>query len=536
MDAKTTIAIYDQDAPAFAERHAKQTPTRLYQLVQTFFKRGAVTLDVGSGIGRDTAWLKTNGYPTTGLEPAKGMREIAKQNYPHLEFNDESLPDLKTIASDSAVNVFVCAVLMHVASGDLINTVANLLRITKPQGRLIVSFRHGKDEKDGRLFEKYHPEQIAQLFESLGGKVLFIEQDDIWFNLVIEKSSFLKKDGLGQVQSIINMDKKTASYKFALLRALCEISKYEPHIVSWSKNGDYVQVPMRRIAARWLAYYLPLVRENIKQTSNERMAFEEQLNQINFNVTDMALIKNQIDLTDNEDLEKTLKIIAETIKKGPIQYAGGGKYSIFNFIPKSKLTEPELIEAGMGMLTLPPALWGDIALYAHWIEDSLSIQWAQFTENLNDDRRFAYYLDLITKSTQKANRDTNIIRTLFEPGKKLECVWTGKNTANYEVDHVIPWAIWRNNDVWNLLPADEKENGDKRHRLPAPALIYDRFDTIANYWSLYLEHYSELFTKQIEIGLGLKAGQELTHKGRDAMMNTVIRLQQMTGVEFWEPK
>jgi 2-polyprenyl-3-methyl-5-hydroxy-6-metoxy-1,4-benzoquinol methylase len=185
MDSKT-IETYNKEAQAISERHKAAKPERLYTLAQTFFKKGATTIDLGCGMGRDTNWLNQNGYPTVGYDASIGMLQEAKKYYPNLEFKTATLPDL-IIPEATFENLFCCAVLMHVPRSDLLSAVENILNAVKPKGHIVLSYRSGAGENDGRLFETYHPEQIAQLFESLGSKVILTETEGTWHNLVIEK-------------------------------------------------------------------------------------------------------------------------------------------------------------------------------------------------------------------------------------------------------------------------------------------------------------------------------------------------------------
>ena len=66
---------------------SSQPPTDLHDLVRRFFKRGR-TADVGSGSGREVAWLAVNGFDVIGYEPSRGLREEAQRRYPALSFAD----------------------------------------------------------------------------------------------------------------------------------------------------------------------------------------------------------------------------------------------------------------------------------------------------------------------------------------------------------------------------------------------------------------------------------------------------------------
>ena len=45
-------------------------------------------------------------------------------------------------------------------------------------------------------------------------------------------------------------------------------------------------------------------------------------------------------------------------------------------------------------------------------------------------------------------------KQLRDGGFALTCVWSASRiTSSPHIDHCFPWARWRNNDLWNLLPA-----------------------------------------------------------------------------------
>ena len=62
---KTTLDVYDSAAPAFVQRWlAEEEPADVYALFRQFFRPG-LTADIGSGSGRDAAWLTANGETTS---------------------------------------------------------------------------------------------------------------------------------------------------------------------------------------------------------------------------------------------------------------------------------------------------------------------------------------------------------------------------------------------------------------------------------------------------------------------------------------
>ncbi len=53
---KQTIDTVNQEAESIARHHATLTPQRIYALIDRYFIKSGITLDVGCGIGRDTHW------------------------------------------------------------------------------------------------------------------------------------------------------------------------------------------------------------------------------------------------------------------------------------------------------------------------------------------------------------------------------------------------------------------------------------------------------------------------------------------------
>ena len=88
----------------------------------------------------------------------------------------------------------------------------------------------------------------------------------------------------------------------------------------------------------------------------------------------------------------------------------------------------------------------------------------------------------------------------------LECVWTGVSLMdNFEVDHVIPFDLWHNNDSWNLLPASKTANGKKSNKLPSSELLKRRKDSIVSYWEMLKNLEDVKFNKEAETLLILPA-------------------------------
>ena len=116
-------------------------------------------LDVGSGSGRDAAWLTEMGHEIVAVEPADKLRKKAEQLHPHpsIQWINDSLP---TLAEVYKLNlrfdlILVSAVWMHIAPGHRERSFRKLVNLLKPGGALILTLRHGPSP-DERISENLY--------------------------------------------------------------------------------------------------------------------------------------------------------------------------------------------------------------------------------------------------------------------------------------------------------------------------------------------------------------------------------------------
>jgi len=66
---------------------------------------------------------------------------------------------------------------------------------------------------------------------------------------------------------------------------------------------------------------------------------------------------------------------------------------------------------------------------------------------------------------------------------------------------MIPYSIWGNNDLWNLLPSYQRVNSQKKDLIPSIKLIENRKENIINYWELLEDNFRYRFNKEAEYNL-----------------------------------
>ena len=133
-----------------------------------------------------------------------------------------------------------------------------------------------------------------------------------------------------------------------------------------------------------------------------------------------------------------------------------------------------------------------------------------------------------------------LAREIYRAASIQHCVWSGRHLteAKFAVDHVIPYALWGNNDLWNLLPTHPVVNGEKSDKLPTSELLLARRGEVVRNWQLARDAVPEAFDQQAErlLGHSLSRGggweDELHARLREAVELTALQ----RGVERWSPR
>jgi len=279
---------------------------------------------------------------------------------------------------------------------------------------------------------------------------------------------------------------------------------------------------MWAVAVQWLTFYWPLVTapEFVAQIRGESgacpkpIAFRTTINDLVAQYGQQGLWTELREIeNDARKIISSLRKIAQTIEKGPVTFAGTRNAPGFQFT-KAAPSAPgvKMVDGTLGWIVVPESVWLDISRFDHWIEDSVVIRWSSLTAEMNRRRTLDQFLPYLL-STPGNERDTSEIRAvLASSGRALECVWTGRTLQRgYHVDHAVPYAVWGNNDFWNLLPCHDQMNLQKSDALPAQALIRERADCIVGYWQQYRQVFSRQFDMQIIRALGCRSHLVFQH-------------------------
>ncbi|MEW5741487.1 MAG: HNH endonuclease domain-containing protein [Myxococcota bacterium] len=361
-----------------------------------------------------------------------------------------------------------------------------------------------------------------------------------WVTFLFELGADAGSRPIDQLATVISTrERKVATYKLALLRALNDIAMTQPHMARWRDDGS-VEVPIDAIAARWVTYYWRLFEAPVflpqQQGEQSRgthvLGFARELTSLvkHYKHAGGFLAFTRDERQGLKDREAALqsalmKALRRTIFAGPVTYAGGA------------LGTGRLFQKSGSNVVVPGPLWRELSLLGHWIGDALVLRWAELTERLSEKRVTAgEVLDHLLPMPEQ-ERDTNHVREIFAGG--AHCVWTGQRVrgASLQIDHVLPWALWHNNDLWNLVPASNRANNSKSDQLPERGFLKSRRSAFVDAWTATRESLPERFRRDAEGQLGRRLGSDeaVLEELFDVVTEAVERTRLQRGLGAWTP-
>ena len=383
---------------------------------------------------------------------------------------------------------------------------------------------------------------------------------------------------LRTINTILERDAKDATYKFALLRRTIDVCQRYSHLQNISPNRNEnpsprVSYPLGLLVERWVLYYYPLIDspDFIPQRSNEPTD-GSQRGQITFRpafkkVTDFYREHGGFSVFCNEyqngalpaeiasDVLKLFKDVRETIVTMPMKHIGysqsGMHYSIYGYdkqgirINNSAYPDPAFVLENFGVFDIPEEIARTFEYFGSFItgEESILEKWADFSHKKSNESVSKEQVLTLLTSIPETERAVGLARRAYRDALRdgpIECVWSGKliqNDGQMHVDHMLPFARWKNNDLWNLLPALGAVNSKKSDRIPSPSLLDRRKGTITTYWDQLIQVYPERFEKEITISLLGTKPASLKNWKEDAFANLVDKAEyliEIRGYEAWD--
>jgi len=175
-------------------------------------------------------------------------------------------------------------------------------------------------------------------------------------------------------------------------------------------------------------------------------------------------------------------------------------------------------------------VWEELTLMGHWISDAVVLRWAAMTWRLSAGTlQRGKILDRLVLTSDPARFDESVRLCYAGLRPGLECVWTGRKLiGDFDVDHGIPFALWKDSSLWNLFPAARSVNNRKRDRLPSREIVRERRDVIVESWKLLAREFPSRFAQAAEALAGSAVAARSREKKRGGEDG-------IGGVARWEP-
>ena len=574
-----TIDYYNKNASRLYERYNSADMRKVHKIIDKHTSSSDKVLDIGFGSGRDLLHLKRRGITGWGIDGSESFVNIFKSEYQ--SFNDRIfqsiLPslDLDKEFKEFFSVIYSIATWMHLPKEEHFEAILNIKEYLKPGGKVIISYSTTPRDDDPRYFEDINPEKLSLLFETFGFNLLEsstsedgLDRDDIVWVTQVYQYTDLSKKGIDQIESILSQDSKDSTYKFALLKSFSQIASSPLNRFAEFKDG-YVFFPIGMIVEKWIESYWKLMdsdtfipQRNAEGTSGKKLAFRKTLEDT-IKVYTSKNITNPYHTFYNDfqkgisntaaeynTVRELVNSIINTVINGPVKYSGSSfdDQSFFvvgsgakSFSKKNLSINPKSLIECCTTIGVKQSAYHELYRYGSWIEDSITLRWARFTEKLSSNNGSNILSGEIVTLLSKdfvVQRDTQFARKVYDNYKKdygeLKSVWSSNKISTYEVDHVIPYSIYSNNDLWNLLPASKNENRSKSDMLVSTELINKQKNQIITYWEYMKENATDRFEHEVYSSFNL---DPISNSWKDKLILAISEQLEITssirGLKRW---
>jgi cyclopropane fatty-acyl-phospholipid synthase-like methyltransferase len=144
----STLNYYEQHALNVAQRYESADVTQLHGFLLSGLKPGGRLLELGCGSGRDAAFMVSRGFRVLATDGSESMIEQAMRYHPELEGSviHLKLPDGLSNESGTYDGIYAVAVLMHLSTNELENTILKIHSLLATKGRFIFSVPARRDK------------------------------------------------------------------------------------------------------------------------------------------------------------------------------------------------------------------------------------------------------------------------------------------------------------------------------------------------------------------------------------------------------
>jgi SAM-dependent methyltransferase len=152
----SSVEYYNRHARQMADGYEAITFEDAHPELVTKLKDGASLniLDVGSGTGRDAAWLSQQRHKVTAVDPSSRMITLAKNLHSDrpIVWVSDSLPHLNTLGQKKFDLIFLSAVWMHIHRKDRQVSFSRIKELLNDNGVIYITLRLGPADRERGIY------------------------------------------------------------------------------------------------------------------------------------------------------------------------------------------------------------------------------------------------------------------------------------------------------------------------------------------------------------------------------------------------
>jgi len=259
----------------------------------------------------------------------------------------------------------------------------------------------------------------------------------------------IKFESLSQINKIIEQNKISSTYKFALLKNTIDVCQRYDHLIQIENNQ--ANLPLGLIIEGWIFDYFPFVFKSIRQQNSGRV-LNKQIESIYTDLFEymkldpdktswqgayakvyMQYLTMDLDPTQSSLLLKLSKEVAKTITQMPMKHSGEQEYEIylpknttFGWIPNTEKFNKEFLIENFGTFSIKKDHYHIFRYMGQSLYGNSTIarRWKETTYKLNQSEFATDKIDAMIYKTIFSDRNTTIGKKYLP--SECECVWSGK--------------------------------------------------------------------------------------------------------------
>ena len=260
---------------------------------------------------------------------------------------------------------------------------------------------------------------------------------------------------LGNVQRVLAEGQFTATYKFALLMALADLS-----IELGDDSGDSLEIPSRVIAEKFIEYYwrqaAPYEGSSLSQNTGRSAAVLNKIESVRSRVNGSLYAAKR----NREEWRKLITAVNQTVRDQPLwklQTLGSQRNCFFY-----------QNEVGADSITLLPGVASCFRKFHAVVSDLVQAGWVKYIRQHNK-KELGASVDLHEFLFGAERSSLAAARTILRDIQKGACFYCRRTIqdSHGEVDHFVPWARYPLDLGHNFVLAHAQCNRNKSDTIAA---------------------------------------------------------------------